>query len=83
MTGFARVSVTAAVLGPTYFGNLFQATAVLPSAFYGLLMGTLISALLVPPLVRRVRSGSVDCARLANPPLDSCSLCWWHAASWR
>jgi putative peptidoglycan lipid II flippase len=52
ITGFGRVAVTAAVLGPTYFGNLFQFSSALPMLIYGLLSGSLISAMLVPPLVR-------------------------------
>jgi putative peptidoglycan lipid II flippase len=52
ITGFGRVAVTAAVLGPTYFGNLFQFSNALPILIYGLLSGSLISAMLVPPLVR-------------------------------
>jgi putative peptidoglycan lipid II flippase len=54
VTGFLRVAVTAAVLGPTYFGNLFQFCSILPGTLYSLLMGALMSALLVPPLVRRI-----------------------------
>jgi putative peptidoglycan lipid II flippase len=54
ITGFVRVAVTAAVLGPTFFGNLFQFTNALPVLIYGLLSGSLISAMLVPPLVRRL-----------------------------
>lgn len=53
-TGFLRVAIAAAILGPTYFGNLFQTLAVLPSTLFGLLIGSLVSALLVPPLVQRV-----------------------------
>ena len=51
VTGFARVAVIAAVLGPTYFGNTFQAINQLPNLIiYGLLMGSLFSSLLVPSL---------------------------------
>jgi putative peptidoglycan lipid II flippase len=54
ITGFARVAVIAAVLGPTYFGNTFQAINQLPNLIiYGLLMGSLFSSLLVPSLVRQ------------------------------
>jgi len=54
ITGFGRVAVMAAVLGPTYFGNLFQFSSILFSTLYSLVMGALMSALLVPPLVRRI-----------------------------
>ncbi len=63
ITGFGRIAVAAAVLGPTFFGNLFQTAAILPSTAYSLLMGTLISALLVPPLVRGIGSGDPEAAR--------------------
>ncbi|CAH2605710.1 conserved membrane protein of unknown function (plasmid) [Rhodovastum atsumiense] len=70
ITGFVRVSATAAVLGPTYFGNLFQVSAVLPNAFYGMLIGALILALLVPPLVGRLQTEGVGSARrFANASL--------------
>lgn len=52
VTGFVRVAVIAAVLGPTFFGNLFEATNLLPNLAFELLTGPLIAALLVPPLVK-------------------------------
>jgi putative peptidoglycan lipid II flippase len=54
LTGFARVAVIAAVLGPTFFGNLFQATNLLPNVTYEFLTGSLFASLLVPALVRHV-----------------------------
>jgi putative peptidoglycan lipid II flippase len=70
IAGFARISVTAAVLGPTYFANLFQTAAVLPNTFYSVLMGALTSALLVPPLVRRANQEGTDSVRrFANAAL--------------
>ena len=61
VTGFARVAVIAAVLGPTYFGNTFQAINQLPNLiFYGLLMGSLFSSLLVPSLVHHVDARDRD-----------------------
>jgi putative peptidoglycan lipid II flippase len=53
-TGFIKVAAIAAVLGPTYFGNLFQATNQLPNLTYEFLTGSLFVTLLVPPLVRRL-----------------------------
>lgn len=52
ITGFGRVATAAAVLGPTYFGNLFQTSNALPGLVHELLMGSLVTAILVPPLVR-------------------------------
>ena len=57
ITGFGRVVVVAAVLGPTYLGNVFQASNNLPNLVYMALIGALISSLLVPPLVRLVDEG--------------------------
>jgi putative peptidoglycan lipid II flippase len=67
LAGFARIAVAAAVLGPTYFGNLFQFSSAMPVLIYGLLSGSLISAMLVPPLVRCIDSGDrAGARRLAN-----------------
>ena len=52
VTGFFRVAAIAAVLGPTFFGNLFEATNILPNLAFELLTGPLIAAMLVPHLVR-------------------------------
>jgi putative peptidoglycan lipid II flippase len=56
-SGFVRVAVVAAVLGPTYLGNIFQATNTLPNLTYAALTGSLFSNLLVPPLVRKIDTG--------------------------
>jgi putative peptidoglycan lipid II flippase len=54
VTGFGRVAVTAAILGPTYLGNIYQATNVVPNYLYSALTGPLFATLLVPPLVRHI-----------------------------
>lgn len=54
VTGFGRVVVAAAVLGPTYLGNLYQATNVVPNYVYSALTGPLFAMLLVPPLMRHI-----------------------------
>lgn len=54
ITGFGRVAVIGAVLGPTYLSNIYQATNSLPNITFGLLTGSLFVTLLVPPLVRHV-----------------------------
>jgi putative peptidoglycan lipid II flippase len=67
VSGFVRIGVTAAVLGPTYLGNVFQATNNLPSIAYVALTGSLFSNLLVPPLVRHVDNRDrAAAARLAG-----------------
>jgi putative peptidoglycan lipid II flippase len=61
VTGVARVIVIGAVLGPTYFGNSYQLTNVLPNlVFYGFLAGSLLSSLLVPALIRHIDDGDGD-----------------------
>lgn len=57
LTGFARVAAVAAVLGPTYLGNTYQALNLLPNMVFGMLTGSLFGTLLVPPLVRHIDRG--------------------------
>jgi putative peptidoglycan lipid II flippase len=57
VTGFARVAVIAAVLGPTYLGNTFLALNQLPNIVWMLLVGSLFPGLLVPALVKYVDGG--------------------------
>ncbi len=68
VTGMARVIVIGAVLGPTFFGNAYQLTNVLPNLlFYGFLAGSLLSSLLVPALVRHIDAGDrEETARVAG-----------------
>lgn len=54
VTGFARTTMIAAVLGATYFGNTFAATSYIPNMMFELLTGSLLASLLVPTLVRLV-----------------------------
>lgn len=59
-TGLVRIVVTAAVLGPTYLGNLFTATNSLPNLiFYDLLLGSLVAPLLIPVVVKSLDSADV------------------------
>ncbi|WP_274284056.1 murein biosynthesis integral membrane protein MurJ [Actinomycetospora lutea] len=71
ITGFVRVTVTAAVLGPTFLGNTYQATNLLPNIiYYGLLAGSLVSSLLVPALVGHIDAGDRRaCERVAGSAL--------------
>ncbi len=57
LTGLVRVVAIAAVLGPTFFGNLFQSTNQLPNLAYELLAGSLIASMLVPAIVRHLDLG--------------------------
>lgn len=62
-TGFLRAAVVAAVLGPTYLGNIFQTTNTLPNLTFEFLTGSLFATLLVPVLVRSVDLGDRRTAR--------------------
>ena len=75
ITGLGRVIAIAAVLGPTYFANLYQTLNTLPNIVHVMLVGQLISALLVPALVRHLDSGDRQGAsRLANGFLGTIAL---------
>ncbi len=63
-TGLLRVVVLAAVLGPSYFGNLFQAGNLLPNIAFELLTGPLFASLLVPAIVSHI--DRQDAARTAQ-----------------
>src|SRR4051812_14294701 len=54
VTGLVRLAVIAAVLGPTYLANTFQAVNQLPNLIYSALTGSVFTMLLVPPLVHHL-----------------------------
>ncbi|MGI8729580.1 MAG: murein biosynthesis integral membrane protein MurJ [Solirubrobacteraceae bacterium] len=66
LTGFVRIAVIAAVLGPTYFGSLFLAINFLPMLALQFLAGSLVGSLLIPSLTpsidRRDREASDELA---------------------
>ncbi len=67
VAGLLRVVTVAAVLGPSYFGNTFQSTNLLPNLTFELLTGTLFSSLLVPSLVHHIdRRDTGAATRLAG-----------------
>ncbi|HEX3426093.1 MAG TPA: lipid II flippase MurJ [Acidimicrobiales bacterium] len=67
VTGLVRIIVIAAVLGPTYLGNAFQAINQMPNLTYQALTGSLLSMMLVPRLVPHVdRSNHDDLNRFAG-----------------
>ena len=67
LTGLVRVAIIAAVLGPTYLANTYQATNLIPLVTYELLSGSLLVGLIVPPLVRHIQRGDARAtARLAG-----------------
>jgi putative peptidoglycan lipid II flippase len=66
-SGFVRVAVLAAVLGPTFFGNLFQTALLVPYVIAELLAGSFVPALLAPRIVRFLAAGDEAAAnRLAS-----------------
>ena len=74
VSGLVRVSVVAAVLGPTQFANLYQSTVYLPTFAYELLAGTLFVSMLVPGLVRHFDRGDpAAAARLVTSFLTLCA----------
>ncbi|PZS11781.1 MAG: hypothetical protein DLM64_06040 [Solirubrobacterales bacterium] len=54
VSGFVRAAMVAAILGPSYLGNTFQATNTIPNLVFEFLTGSLLGTLLVPALVRHV-----------------------------
>ncbi|MGH3887019.1 MAG: murein biosynthesis integral membrane protein MurJ [Pseudonocardiaceae bacterium] len=63
VTGLLRVVVIGAVLGPTYFANVFQAGYVVPNLVFTLIAGPVLAMVLVPGVVRAVGSGGLPRAR--------------------
>jgi putative peptidoglycan lipid II flippase len=63
VTGLIRVAVVGAVLGPTFFANIFQATNTIPNLTYNLLAGSLLTTLIVPSLVGALNRNGSDGAR--------------------
>src|SRR3954449_11481936 len=52
VTGLGRAIVIGAVLGPTFFANTFVATNTIPNITYLAIAGTVLSAVVVPAIVR-------------------------------
>ena len=65
-TGFVRVAGVAAVLGPTYLGNTFQAANLVPNLAFYLCTGALVTALIVPPMARAFADPERDPVVLAR-----------------
>ncbi|MGI9064544.1 MAG: lipid II flippase MurJ [Pseudonocardiaceae bacterium] len=63
VTGLLRVLVIGAVLGPTYFANLFQTGYVVPQMVYSLIAGQVLAMVVVPTVVRAVADGGLPRAR--------------------
>lgn len=60
VTGLLRVVVAGAILGPTFFANIFQATNTIPNLTYNLMAGSLLTTLIVPILVAELEKRGVE-----------------------
>jgi putative peptidoglycan lipid II flippase len=63
VTGLLRVAVAGAVLGSTFFANIFQATNTIPNLTYNLMAGTVLTSLIVPLVVAALDEEGIDRAR--------------------
>jgi peptidoglycan biosynthesis protein MviN/MurJ (putative lipid II flippase) len=52
IAGLVRVLVIGAVMGPTYFANIFQAGYVLPNTIHSSIAGPILAMVLIPSIVR-------------------------------
>lgn len=59
-TGMLRVLVIGAMLGPTYFANIFQAGYVLPNTVFAVVAGPVLGMVVVPSVARATSLGGVD-----------------------
>ena len=57
VTGLLRVLVIGALLGSTYFTNVFQAGAVLPNSVFTVMAGPVLGMVVVPAVVRSAALG--------------------------
>jgi peptidoglycan biosynthesis protein MviN/MurJ (putative lipid II flippase) len=65
VTGLGRAIVIGAVLGPTFFANTFVATNTIPNVAYLAIAGTVLSAVVVPAIVRTMNAtGTLSVADL-------------------
>jgi putative peptidoglycan lipid II flippase len=62
-TGLLRVVVVGAILGPTFFANIFQATNWIPNIVWNLMAGSLLTELIIPLLVAELDKGGIEDAR--------------------
>jgi putative peptidoglycan lipid II flippase len=60
ISGLGRVAAIAIVLGPTYLGNTYQATNLVPNLVFELLTGSLLAGVIVPPILRHLARGDPE-----------------------
>jgi putative peptidoglycan lipid II flippase len=63
VTGLLRVAVAGAVLGSTFFANIFQATNTIPNLTYNLMAGSVLTSLIIPIVVAALDEEGLDRAR--------------------
>jgi putative peptidoglycan lipid II flippase len=80
ISGLGRVAAIAAVLGPTYLGNTYQATNLVPNLVFELLTGSLLAGLIVPPILRHLAGGDVERARRVAGGFLGVTTCVFAAA---
>ncbi len=74
LTGLLRVVVIGAVLGPTFFANIFQAGYVVPNLVYSAIAGPVLAMVLVPTLVRAIGAGGAGRGRQVFGAVSGCLL---------
>lgn len=74
MTGLLRVVVIGAVLGPTFFANIFQAGYVVPSIVYSAIAGPVLAMVLVPMLVRALGASGAASGKQIFGAICGCLL---------
>src|SRR6185436_7036182 len=63
VTGLLRVAVAGAILGPTFFANIFQATNTVPNLTYNLMAGSVLTTLIVQLLIDALDRHGIDHAK--------------------
>jgi putative peptidoglycan lipid II flippase len=63
VAGLVRVLIIGAVMGPTYFGNIYQAGYVLPSTIHTTIAGPILAMVLIPTIVRALDNSGIDRAK--------------------
>jgi peptidoglycan biosynthesis protein MviN/MurJ (putative lipid II flippase) len=63
IAGLARVLVIGALMGPTYFANIFQAGYVLPNTIHSTIAGPILAMVLIPTIVRALDKSGAGLAK--------------------
>ncbi|HTD51167.1 MAG TPA: lipid II flippase MurJ [Acidimicrobiia bacterium] len=80
-TGLLRVAVAGAILGPTFFANIFQATNTIPNLTYNLMAGSLLTELIIPVLVAELDHRGIEETRKLLRQLVGVVLAGFAAAA--